>query len=220
MESTLHGRIALELNGMELLLMPDYAVWSPVTNTVFVADLHFGKEATFRVKGIPIPDVISQDLKRLDRLIQETRCQQLIILGDLLHSRSGRSSQLFERIACWRRNHQHVRITLIRGNHDRHAGKPPENWGIICEEEPFKFQGIQLFHHPPFDDSIPSLAGHLHPKFRLEGQGERLDLPGFLLRDQTLVLPAFSTFIDHGLIPPRRDDRFYVIADQEVFPMQ
>ena len=200
--------------------MPDYAVWSPVTHTVFVADLHFGKEASFRVKGIPIPDVISQDLKRLDRLIQETRCQQLIILGDLLHSRSGRSSQLFERIACWRRNHQQVRMTLIRGNHDRHAGKPPENWGIICEEEPFEFHGLQLFHHPPFDDSLPSLAGHLHPKFRLEGQGERLDLPGFLLRDQTLVLPAFSTFIDHGLIPPLQDDRFYVIADQEVFPMQ
>lgn len=220
METALHGSVPINLNGIELMLLPDRAAWWQAERTLFVSDLHFGKEASFRVQGIPVPDVVGQDLVRLDSLIHGTECHQLIILGDLLHSRSGRCLKLFERIARWRERHHSLRMVLIRGNHDRHAGKPPANWSIACEEEPFDFHSLQLVHHPRFADSTPTLAGHLHPKFRLQGQGERLDLPGFLLRNQTLVLPAFSTFIDHGLIPPQREDQVFVIADREIFSMQ
>lgn len=47
-----------------------------------------------------------------------------------------------------------------------------------------------------------------------------LKLPCFLLRRQTLVLPAFGRFIDHGVIFPEVNGKTYVVADDEVIFMQ
>lgn len=220
MKTALHGSAIIRLDDFDFALLPGHALWWEAERTLFVTDLHFGKEASFRFHGIPVPDVVSQDLARLDRLIRQTQCEQLVILGDLLHARSGRSSALEEQVARWRDQHDDIDMKLIIGNHDRGAGNPPVSWRITCHEEPYLHRSLQLVHHPQFTESAPTLAGHLHPKFRLQGRGERLNLPGFLLRNQTLVLPAFCSFVDHGLIQPERTDNVFVAADEHVLQIQ
>lgn len=201
--------------GVRLILLPDHAVWWPDTHSLLIADPHFGKADTFRSVGLPIPDTTINDLNRLDRLLLSTSAQRLIVLGDLLHSRRGLSEQLVQQLATWRANNSHVSVELIRGNHDLASGDPPETWSIKVHTAPLSSGPLQLMHHPNWDTPQPSLAGHLHPKYRLHNRTEDLRLPCFWRRNQTLVLPAFGAFVDGGLI---RDGchQIYVIAEAEV----
>lgn len=214
------GRLPIRFGSVDLHLLPEHAVWCPVWATLWIADLHLGKEQTFRHSGIPIPDMLTEDLSRLTRVLNETAARHLIILGDLLHARSGHSLRLNETFAAWRRLHGQVEMTLVRGNHDRRAGDPPDEWNFQCVDAPTQFGPLQLTHHPLFDCQSFNLAGHLHPKWRGRSRAEDLKLPCFLLRRQTLVLPAFGRFIDHDVIVPKVDDEIYVVAGGEVICTQ
>ena len=74
---------------------------------------------------------------------------------------------------------------------------------------------LRLTHTPNWSDAQPTLAGHLHPKCRIVSRTEDLRLPCFLLREQTLVLPAFGSFVDGQLIKRERE-RVFVVADDVV----
>jgi metallophosphoesterase superfamily enzyme len=110
-------------------------------------------------------------------------------------------------------------MILVRGNHDRHAGDPPDGWNLKCVDAPTQSGRLTLTHHPLFDEALPSLAGHLHPKFRMRTRSEDLKCPCFLIRQQTLVLPAFGHFIDHGTIKPEPGDQIFLVAAHEVIPV-
>ena len=58
--------------GVELRLLPDPALWWPAEATVFIADLHLGKAASFRALGQPVPGGTTRDnLQRLDAPVRE-----------------------------------------------------------------------------------------------------------------------------------------------------
>ena len=50
------GAVEMEAAGEELELLPDHAVHWRRASTLFVADPHFGKAATFRAAGIFVPE--------------------------------------------------------------------------------------------------------------------------------------------------------------------
>ncbi len=208
----------IRFGGVDLQLLPEHAVWSPQSSTLWIADLHLGKEQTFRNAGIPIPDLLAEDLSRLTRVFTTTAAQHLYILGDLLHAREGRSPRLNETFATWRAQHASVAITLVRGNHDHRAGDPPDDWRMECVDAPTPCGPFTLTHDPLFDGKSFNLAGHLHPKWRGRSRADDLKLPCFLIRQQSLVIPAFGRFIDHGVIVPHRDDHIYAVADGAVIP--
>lgn len=210
------GRLTIRFGGADLHLLPEHAAWCDTSGTLWIADLHLGKEQTFRRAGIPIPDLLTQDLSRLSRVLNATAAQRLFILGDLLHARSGHSQRLNAAFATWRAKHDRVEMILVRGNHDQHAGDPPDEWHLECVEAPAQFGPYALTHHPLFNDQSSNLAGHLHPKWRGLSRAEDLKLPCFLLRKRTLVLPAFGGFIDHGVITPKAGDAIYVVAGDQV----
>lgn len=211
------GSISLMLGRAELVLLPERAVWWPEQRTLLIADTHFGKEATFRRMSIPIPDQTTNDLQRLNQLLDRTDAARLIILGDLLHSRHGRSPIVFAEIAEWRKQQQQLQITLVRGNHDLSAGDPPQDWHIECVDDPTPVAGLRLCHVPPADD-LPGLAGHLHPVIGLRGPArDSLRMPCFLLRRETLVLPAFSSFVDGRKLSTTADEQVFCIAEDQVF---
>ena len=80
----------------DIVLVPGRAAYLPATATLLVADLHLGKEATFRHRGIPVPDgAATKDLARLAMLVAQTRARRLLILGDLFHARSGCTDRVF-----------------------------------------------------------------------------------------------------------------------------
>ncbi len=208
------------LGGERLELHPQRAAWWANRKTLFIADTHFGKEATFRAAAIPIPDQTAADLERLSKLLHRTHAKRLVILGDLIHSRRGRCEQTFELITQWRNQHDDLAIDLIRGNHDDSAGDPPIAWRMECRSEPVDELPFALCHRPtPIEERIV-LAGHLHPTIRLTGAGrDSLKLACFLLRSDVLTLPAFSSFVDGASIRRQKGDQVFAVCEERVIKL-
>jgi len=83
---------------------------------LIVSDLHLGKTGHFRKEGIAVPQsVYKDDLHRLFHLIQYYKPEQLIIAGDMFHSRMNKEVDLFTR---WRNDVASLHIQLVKGNHD------------------------------------------------------------------------------------------------------
>src|SRR5438874_327785 len=86
----------LGVGGETLRLLPERAVYWPRLRTLIAADLHWGKEETFRASAIPIPaGPIQADLARLSTVLTRAGATRLLILGDLWHARAGMADTLF-----------------------------------------------------------------------------------------------------------------------------
>jgi len=207
-----------EVAGEELLLLPEKAVFWPAQKMLFVADFHLGKAASFRRAGIPLPSgTTSESVERLDRAIAKTRAQRVVFLGDFLHSAAGRTPRTFERFSAWRESRQRVDLTIVRGNHDKKAGDPPEAWGVRCIDAGSASGPFVLNHEPGPSRGGYALAGHIHPAVRISARGEEsLRLPCFWFGARYGVLPAFGAFTGNAEVRPRRGDQVFVIADEEV----
>src|SRR6185295_9931657 len=131
------GDVTLEIEAEQVVLMPEHTLWMPNRQTLLVADAHFGKAATFRAGGIFVPrGTTATTLARLDRALARADATRVVFLGDLLHAREGRSPETLRLVAEWRASRAAVEVVLVRGNHDRAAGDPPESLGIACVDAP------------------------------------------------------------------------------------
>lgn len=207
--------------GERLQLLPQRAAYLPGHRTLLVADAHIGKAQSFRRLGVPVPSGTTQDaLARLDGALANTDAQHIVFLGDLLHSAQGHSEATWAAVAAWRAARSALRLTLVRGNHDQHAGDPPPAWGVDCVNGPWPLGGLQLDHHPEPVAGAYVLAGHVHPAAVLGGHGPgRLRLPCFHFGPALGVLPAFGDFTGMHVMPRGPLDRVYVIADDAVRPL-
>jgi DNA ligase-associated metallophosphoesterase len=212
------GSIAVEIGNVELQLLPDRAVHWPAASTLLIADPHFGKAATFRAAGIFVPEgTTAATLARLDVLLRATRARRIVFLGDFLHAREGRHPATLDAIDEWRTGHASIDMLLVRGNHDRRAGDPPESLQIECADGPVREGPFALAHHPARVDGAYVLAGHVHPGARLHGAGrERARLPCFWFGSECAVLPAFGEFTGLADVEPSAGDRLWVTSGDEV----
>jgi len=106
---------------------------------------------------------------------------------------------------------------LVRGNHDRGAGDPPESLGITCVDPPLLAAPFALTHHPRAVEDFPVIAGHLHPAVRLSGPGRQHErLPCFWIGERVTVLPAFGDFTGVADVEPVEGDRIFAIAERAV----
>lgn len=214
--------IELEWAGESLTLLPERAVWWARRRTLLVADLHLGKAAAFRFAGVPVPDGCGPaDLKRLGGLVERFKTERLVILGDLLHAKAGRSVETLASLAGWRARYERLDVVLVRGNHDAKAGDPPAELGFRVMDEPAAEGGdrpIMFTHYPECGagSALGTFCGHLHPAVRLIGAVSSHRAPCFWVRPERLVLPAFGSFTGGALIVPREEDRVFAIGDGEV----
>lgn len=194
------GAVALTLPcGSQLWLLPERAVAWPQAGMAFVADVHFGKAGTFRRAGQPVPHGTTADnLARLDAVLAATGAGHLVFLGDFLHARGGAVNALWDQLLPWRARHAPVRMTLVRGNHDLHAGSPPAALGLDVVDEPWQpvpGRPVLACHHPQPSAGHTVLAGHLHPALQLRGPGrDVVRAPCFGWGSGQLILPAFGAF--------------------------
>ncbi len=204
--------------GQRVVLLPERALYLPGHDTLLVADLHWGKAATFRAAHVPVPTgTTAADLARLSDILQQTGARQLVILGDLLHAKAGRHADTLHTIAQWRQQFAHVRLRLVRGNHDAHAGDPPASLDIDCVDAPWMLGPFACAHHPAPSAAGYVLAGHLHPHVSMRGRGrQRTTLPCFVFGAQVGVLPAFAAFTGNGAYTVAPGDTLYAIVDDEV----
>ncbi len=205
---------AITVAGEVLQLLAERAVFWPRRSTLFVADMHFGKASAFRAAGLAVPEgALADDLKRLSRAIERTGAERVIILGDALHARSGLAESLLAAVTRWRLEHTRQRFVVVRGNHDRHAGDPPPEWGMVCVEAPYIEPPFALCHVPGTLPNYYTLAGHVHPAMRLRGRaGLSERLLCFVVGTRRMILPAFGSFTGSATVQPESDDRIYAIA--------
>ncbi|WP_431289318.1 ligase-associated DNA damage response endonuclease PdeM [Roseateles chitinivorans] len=190
------GALAMTLAGERVWLLPERALWWPATRTLFVADVHLGKAASFRALGQPVPSGTTRDnLDRLSALIDERCAERLVVLGDFLHAAAAQQPLVLDPAHVWRERHADMACLLIRGNHDSRAGDPPPSLRFEIVDEPHAMGPFAACHHPRRIADAYVLAGHLHPATTLHGRAhERHRLPCFAESEGLMILPAFGAF--------------------------
>jgi uncharacterized protein len=211
MSTILNSRLApgarrLNVADDALDLLPGLAAWWPAQRTLFVADVHIGKAASFRALGQPVPSGTTQNnLHRLSALVTECEAQRLVVLGDFLHASPAQQPQVVDQVKAWRDGLSQLDCVLVRGNHDSHAGDPPPSLRFRVVDEPSPMGPFLACHHPGARPGGLVLAGHLHPAITLRGPAhDRHRLPCFCMTPGQLILPAFGAFTGttlHGLPP-------------------
>lgn len=201
------------LAGERLVARGDRTLYWPAAATLFVADLHLGKGASFRAGGVPIPTGSTiATLEALGVAVEASGAERLIVLGDLWHARTGRTPENREALAAWRQARPRLETLLVIGNHDRGAG-----WELQAVEEGHRLAPFVLRHHPEPDLQGYVLCGHLHPGFRLEGKGgQSLRLSCFWFGSAVGVLPAFGDLTGTAQVRPREGDLVFVAAENGV----
>lgn len=194
------------VQGFDFILTPERALWWEAEQTLFIADPHFGKAATYRALGQPVPEgTTAGNLVALDRALARFAARRLVVLGDFMHARQAHQPALLAALQAWRVRHPRVDCVLVRGNHDNRAGDPPAGLNFLVVDEPWLIAGLACCHVPP--ESLAAgaryaLAGHVHPVAVVHGRGrDRLRLPCFDLGPQVGILPAFGAFTGGWVVP-------------------
>ena len=213
--------LKIEIAGHALVLSSNRAAFDPQSKSLLIADAHFGKDAVFRARGIPVPvGTTPETLRRLNALIASHEPERIIFLGDMLHARESHADETLEALAAWRRNHREISLTLVEGNHDKHAGALPALFGVDVVKEPYTLGPWALCHHPQQTENAYALAGHEHPVYRLATSTDSLRLPCFRFSKHAGVLPAFGAFTGgYEVNHEARNEAIYVIADDRLFAL-
>lgn len=208
----------VEVAGEALELLPQRAVHWRRARTLIVADVHFGKDAHFRSRGLALPaGTTDADLTRLSHALATTDARRLVVLGDFLHDVGSRADETFDALLAWRERHVALEIVLVAGNHDARAGLPPDELRVDVVLEPHREGPFAWLHHPREVDGSFALAGHVHPGVELfPPRGRKLRAPIFWLRERTLVLPSFGGFTGLGIVEPRAGDRVFLCGPESV----
>ena len=210
-----------EMAGERVLLLPEKALYWPRAQTLMVADIHFGKAASFRALGVPVPrGTTSENLFMLDTLLATYATRRIVFLGDFLHAKAAQAPATLQAMLHWRARHAALELLLVRGNHDWHAGDPSAQLEMVLANEPYACGPFALCHHPDAVAEGYVIAGHVHPVYHLRTARESLRLPCFMLGTTRAVLPAFGAFTGGHALIPQVTDRVYVVAEGSIFPIE
>lgn len=203
----------IKIHSQTFHLHPTGAAFWKEKDALLIADVHFGKISHFRKYGSAIPEqAIQKNFERLNRVIANFQPQQLIFLGDLFHSALNQEWALFE---AWQKE-QSAKITLISGNHDIISPQKYKNLGIAVLQD-FNRDNFRLTHHPEARDENFNICGHIHPGYRLKGQGKQhMKLRCFFQRQNQLILPAFGAFTGNYYLKPQRGEKVFLCAETTV----
>ncbi|MGE0589319.1 MAG: ligase-associated DNA damage response endonuclease PdeM [Cyclobacteriaceae bacterium] len=209
--------VELELEGLSLILLPEKAIFVPAEKTLLLADLHLGKINHFRLAGIPLPNKANdENLERLIDLINKTRSERVIFLGDLFHSHYNYEWESLGQVIA---HFPNCEFHLVLGNHDIMSQLQYERHRIkVCEE---LHMGPLLLTHELIENSNKyNLAGHVHPGVRLTGRGKQsVMLPCFYFSKRQGLMPAFGSFTGLARVAIKREDRVFAIADGKVLDL-
>lgn len=210
------------LRDQQLWLSADRCIYWEEGQSLILSDLHFGKTGHFRKAGIAVPQsVYREDLLRLLCQIQYFRPRQLLVVGDLFHSRENKELELFLK---WREDFPHLGIQLIEGNHDILHKDWYEKAGIVVNPGVLPLGPFSFVHD--IEDAVHGekgaadaaggdtyyFSGHIHPGIRITGMGrQHLRFPCFYFGSAYAVLPAFGRWTGTVAIDPAPDDHVFAI---------
>ena len=210
--------IELTWAGETFRLLPQRAAFWRERGMLLIADPHFGKADHFRASGVPVPSgTTAAALSRLNAALDTTGAAELVVLGDLFHAQKGVTGNLLDALGRWRDGRSRLRVTLVAGNHDRHAGAPPEGLGFIAAGEERAVDGLVLKHHPETVPGRAVVCGHVHPAVQLRNRtGAGMRLPCFHFGRDLAILPAFGDFTGMHAVRSKRGDRVFAVGPGKV----
>jgi len=213
------SQLQVEFGGESLELLAAGAIHWRARRCLIIADAHFGKAATFRARGVPVPQGTTREtLARLEAVLERTQPASLVFLGDLFHAAEAHAPATLAALRAWREARASLDVVLVEGNHDLKAGAPPPYLGIEVRSEPWCVDGLALCHYPQLVSGTHALAGHLHPAVRISGRaGDSVRLPCFWLREGLAVLPAFGSFTGGASFEREAGDRVVAIAEDRLY---
>ncbi len=213
--------IVLKVAGVELMLLSDKAIYWPDKRILILADVHIGKAASYRALGQPVPHGTTlSNLARIDHLLDKYTVNEIIFLGDFFHSEKSRNQKTLQALLKWRLENNTLKCTLIRGNHDLHAGDPPEELNFEVINEPLYLKPFALRHIPKSEGNCLVIAGHVHPVYRIKGKGRQsLRLACFYMADGMLLMPSFGEFTGGHEIKPNQHDKIFITTGQEIWQL-
>lgn len=212
------GSKKIEYAGQTLTLLPERCLYYDREKTLMVADVHVGKDTTFRRSGIAVPEAVAEsDFARLTSVLERTGARKLILLGDFQHARLGMTDRTRNRVKDWRNRHLNLEIVLVMGNHDRASGTVSSDWGFEVVNGAYDLEPFQLTHEPPSGSRRFSICGHIHPSVRIFGRGSQSEkLSCFFLQNKLLILPAFGSFTGTKKMEPKKGSVAYAIAGDTI----
>jgi len=212
--------LAVSIEGLDFQLLARRGVYWPEQKTLFIADTHFGKEATFRSRGISVPRGSTDGtLATISQMISECQASRLVLLGDMFHARSSISQGIRESLDAFFLAHQQLRFSLVLGNHDRGLPALTKGWPIEIIDSGAPIGSVSVSHIPqePSLSTKLLLCGHLHPAYRFVSKVDSVGkLACFWLSNRQFVLPAIGEFTGTQIIQPSRSDQTWVIVDDQI----
>lgn len=210
--------LAIQRFGVELELCPERAIYRPDRREVLVADVHLGKAAAFRAAGRPLPTgTTKRELGRLSALLERKAATKLTILGDLFHGELEEDGSTAREVRAWLKAQQHCDVTLVAGNHDRHARKFIGSLSFLTVPEPYSAPPFAYRHFEAAKG--PFFAGHIHPGVHLRDGTDAAKLPVFWLKPEGIILPAFGQFTGLHLVQPASGESLAVVTDTAVIDL-
>jgi DNA ligase-associated metallophosphoesterase len=203
---------AWTLAGEPVLIDAERALVWPRAATVFVADLHLGKDQVLREAGVALPDgTLAADLARLGRIVDRHAARNLVILGDLVHGRTAPQARWIATFGAWLAARPGLAVRLVAGNHDRAL----PDWPTLGRLRDGEGLGPFVLRHAPATSRRGHvLAGHLHPGVRLRDRhAPGVRLPAFWLGPARTVLPAFGDLTGLARAGAEPSDRIVACAE-------
>lgn len=185
------------------------ALWLAASQTLVVADLHWGFAESHRLRGNLLPAWGDAEIaNRLRSLLADYQPAEMVWLGDSLHTVAGRTAaeEFLDAVG--------IPIAIVAGNHDR-------RWSRAAELTSIR-RGNYAFHHGDRDLSINpeeiEVVGHYHPAVSWgDGAGTRLKLPALVQSKRRIILPAFSPWAAGAPWRAGPDETVYAIGTKRIF---
>lgn len=153
---------------MPVKFLPDRALLLP-GRTLVIADLHIGLERELAEAGIHVPSQVKKLQERVEKLIRQTKARTLVILGDLKHQVPAISWQEMREIPEFlEKLSRHVRVILLKGNHDGDIERLAPAEVEIHEPSGFALGDFALVHGQAWPDKKllkckTLVMAHIHP---------------------------------------------------------
>lgn len=146
-------------------------------------------------------------------LVQYYRPEQLIVVGDMFHSKENKEIDFFVK---WRKDLSQLEVRLVKGNHDILKTEMYKSADISVSDVNLSIDNICFVHDITEACTDPEIdyyiSGHIHPCVKLNGLGKQsISLPCYYFTKEFAVLPAFSKFTGTAHIEPKASDSVFAI---------
>ncbi|MBU5575443.1 MAG: metallophosphoesterase [Candidatus Aenigmatarchaeota archaeon] len=175
-----------------------------INKTLVIGDIHIGYEYELESYGIHIPNQTERIIKKIEKIIKETKAKKLILLGDIKHFFKGISFNEFKDLPNFLdKLSEKIELIIVKGNHDGNIEDLVENIKVY-DASGFRDNNIYYFHGngKPKEDYKKCkiiLMSHVHPLIKFSSGNsvmyERCWIISENKNSKLIILPAFNDLL-------------------------